>query len=315
MSSGRSFEPHFVFATGPWFVAVDRIQPVAVVLSAGGQLASTVSWADVVAAPLVTPWPSRQAVAAADRVVVQDLPDGTPVTLTVDADGRARAGVEPVPEGLLRPARHSRLWRAGPRIGPADPAWTFGSALDGFSWTGRIAHPGAPDLEVSGSIIDFDAAGGAAVACVQRVDKRPWPFRRPSTLLALSTGDTGIRAREVAALDIGELCWPRFADRWGPADLHEYLRFTLNQVAAATEAGIRDARVQVREVLTDPRIELFFRHPDVPDREFVQVDRPFNELGNLGEGLRECGVSLAEDIGAGTLAHCAARSTGPVVRC
>jgi hypothetical protein len=297
-------------------VAVDRIQPVAVVLAADGRLASTVSWADAVAAPLVTPWPSRRAAVLDDRVVVQDLPDGTPVTLAIDAAGRARAGVEPVPAGLLRSARHSRLWRAGPRVGPADPAWTFDSAADGFSWAGRITHPGAPDLEVDGSIVDFDSAGGAAVACVQRVDKRPWPFRRRSALLALSAGGAAILVREVPALDVGALCWPsRFTDRWGPGDVHDYLRFTLNQVAAAAEAGIRDARVEVRDVLTDPRIELVFHHPDFPGREFVQLDRPFNELGNLGEGLRECGVSLAEDIGAGALAHCVARSTGPLVHC
>src|SRR4051794_8771010 len=103
MISPRSFEPHFVFAVGPWFVAVDRIQPVAVALSADGQVCGPVSWADLVAAPLVSPWPSRRAVVVADRVVVQDLPDGTPITLAVEATGRVRVGVEPVPDSLLRP--------------------------------------------------------------------------------------------------------------------------------------------------------------------------------------------------------------------
>lgn len=316
MNPVRPFEPHFVFAVGPWFVAVDRIQPVALVLSPDGERSSLVSWADLVAAPLVTPWPSRQAAVVGDGVVVQDLPDGTPVTLVVGPEGRAHLTTEPPPGGMPRGARHSRLWSAGPRVRTTDPVWTFRSVINGFSLGGRIAHPAAPDLDVDGSIVDFDEAGSTAVACVQRVDKRPWPFHRRSSLLVLSARGTGTTTREIPNPDVGALCWPsRFADRWGTDALADYLRFTFNTVASATEAGIRDPRITVREPLTDPRIAITFTHPDFPDREFVREDRPFNELGNLGEGLRELNVSLAEDIGAGVLAHCASRATGPLVHC
>jgi hypothetical protein len=310
----RAFAPQFVFVVGGWFVAVDRIQPVAVVLSTGGDLTSIVSWADLVAAPRVTPWPSRRIGAEGDRIVVQDLPDTPPVTLTIGPDGDARASTGPTPGEPLRPRKRSQLWTAGPRTGDEAAPWSFGSALDGLAWSARIGRAGAADLDLAGSIVDFGSAGETALACVQRVDKRPWPFDRHAQLLLLSTRDSEVVAHPVPNPDVGGLCWPaRYRDRPDTAALHEYLLFSLRQAGAVTDLGGRDPRLTVTGALDDPRIELAFQHADFPDREFRRVDRPFNELGNLGEGLRELHIGLHEDIETGVLAHCAARTDAPIV--
>jgi hypothetical protein len=316
MVGQRAFAPQFVFAVGSWFVAVDRIQPVAVVLSAGGALASVVSWADLVPAPLVTPWPNRRAGAVGDRVVVQDLPDSPAVTLAIGPDGDARPTTQPPPAELLGAARRPRMWTADPGArGAADP-WTFRSTPDGLSWTSRIGRDGAPELPLAGSVVGFAAAGDTAVACVQLADKRPWPFDRRAELQLVSAAGSVITARTLPSPDVAGLGWAsRYRDRPDTAALHDYLLYSLRQLDAAAAMGGEDPRLTVRDALTDPRVEIAFRHPDFPGREFVRVDRPFNELGNPGEGLRDLHITLREDIGAGVLDHCAARTNGSTVYC
>jgi hypothetical protein len=248
-----------------------------------------------------------------DQVVVQDMPDATPVTLTIGADGTARAAVGTHPEPP-RPVKRSRLWTATPWVRGAVAPWTFGSALDGLAWSARVGRADAAGLDLAGSIVDFGSTGDTALACVQRVDKRPWPFDRHAQLLLLSTQDSAVVAHPVPNPDVGELCWPaRYRDRPDTAALHEYLFFSLRQADVVADLGGREPRLSVTGALDDPRIVLAFQHADHPGRELRRVDRPFNELGNLGEGLRELNIGLHEDIVSGVLTHCAARTDAPIV--
>jgi hypothetical protein len=314
MATRRPFGPAFVFHVEPWFVAVDRLQPVALVLSADGTHTALTSWADLLPAPTVTPLRPRRVAAAADRVIVQDLPDGTPVTVTIDPDGRPRPSVEPVPARALSRATYPNLWSAAE---PPTAPWSYRSVLvDDYTWTGRVAHTGAEDIAFPASILDFAHAGPVALACLLRADKRPWPFRRDTHLELLSVDAGRVSAQPVPNPDVRTLCWPsRFPGPAGEEALHEYLAHTLRDAATATDEGARDVELVLRNTLHDPEIELRFRHAGFPDREFRRLDRPFNELGNLGEGMRELHISLAEDIHFGLLDHRASVVGGPVVYC
>jgi hypothetical protein len=267
-----------------------------------------------VLAPEATPWPPRRVDAGEDRVVVRDLPDGPPVTLVIGPDGEVCANLDPTPAELLPRTSYSPLWAAPePSVAP----WTYGSTLrDGYSWSGRIGHAGAADLAFPASIIGFAPAADVALVCLQRADKRPWPFRRRTELVLLTVHGDRISPQAVPNPEIGALCWPsRFRELAGTGALHEYLRYALRQADATEEIGVHDVRFVLRDTLTDPEIETRFRHPDFPDHEFRRIDRPFNELGNLGEGLRDMNVSLGEDIESGLLAHLVSRTTDRIVHC
>jgi hypothetical protein len=315
MASRRPFSPAFVFCvqttTGAWFVAVDRLQPVALVLSTDGRHTALTGWADLVSVPTRTPLRPRRAGVVDGRVVVQDLPDGPSVVLTVDPSGVAQPSVEALPADRLR---HPRLWAAPDRR--SEP-WAYTSILvNDYTWTSRVGHAGAADLALPASVLGFVPTEPIALACLLTADKRPWPFRRSTQLALMSVVDGRVAAQPVPNPDIAELCWPsRFHPRDSITALHEYLEYTLRQADSAAEFGLRDPEFVLRNTLDDPEIELRFRHPDFPDREFRRLDRPFNELGNLGEGLRELGISLSEDIQFGLLAHRVASVGSRIVYC
>jgi hypothetical protein len=78
-----------------------------------------------------------------------------------------------------------------------------------------------------------------------------------------------------------------------------------------SRAGGRDIRLELRQIDSDPVIELSFELPDLPDVRLVRVDKPVNELGHLA-GLGSLTVLLDEDLAASDLVEVLLEDVGPV---
>lgn len=51
MPTSRSFAPSYVTVLGPYFLAVNRVQPVVVAVSMSGSVVDVASWGDLVPCP------------------------------------------------------------------------------------------------------------------------------------------------------------------------------------------------------------------------------------------------------------------------
>lgn len=307
----RFLAPSFLVPAAPCLLAVDRVQPVAATVSADGEVLDVVSWAQEVPPPAEAVYPNRRIGIGDGRVVVQDLPAGDPVTLTIGAGGsvtKARAADSASLWDGLR-VRHTRgSSQAGGKYGE----WQLRTRLYyGNRWATQVERHADGVVSVwragHGTFVAHAMAGDVLAVCVRRADKRPWTFDPAHELYLLRARGPGIATPiEVGPIDVTDLCWDR-GER--PPDgfrgMQTYLTFSTGQAEEVRRLGATDVRLVVRDLDTWPVIELSFDLPDVPGVRFVERDEPFDELGNLS-GLRflnRCfaGTSV-ETLTAGTVA-------------
>src|SRR4051794_29371423 len=114
----RQLAAQFLEVRGAAVVAVDRAQPVAATVSPTGEVLDVVSWSELVPPPQATAWPNRRIGVEGDGIIVQDLPDGLPVAVSVDPDGSLSAGRGEPPARW----RHPRLLSA---VAKSVSSWGF----------------------------------------------------------------------------------------------------------------------------------------------------------------------------------------------
>jgi hypothetical protein len=318
MKNSRFFGPGFVAAVGPYFVAVDTVQPVAVVVSQQGAVMGVESWEQLVAPPAESPWPNRRFGVGPDSLLVQDLPDGDVVSLRISPEGTVETSLVPASAFMAERVlvRHPRMI-AAPRGNSIEAGWRFVSDVhrcrrsakvefrsDNAAWTMPVGR---------GSIVAAARHGRVAAICVRRADQCPWEFDPAYQLCVVRAGAAGtIELTEVPPIDITRRCWPREVD---PADLVElvrsYMGYAIGGCRVAVKHGGRDVRLELRQVDSDPVIELSFELPSVPGVRLVRIDRPVNELGHLA-GLRSLTVYLEEDLAGSNVVEVLLEDVGPV---
>jgi hypothetical protein len=320
MSRSRFFAPGFVALVAPYFVAVDIVQPVAVVVSQHGELVSIESWAHHVAAPSESSWPNRRFGIASDRLLVQDLPVGEVVSLAVESDATMTTRVVPA-SSFSRPGvsvKHPRMLSA-PRGNRAESGegWHFSSRVHRYRWSAEVAFRrggAATSWPVeNGSIVARAWRDLNAAVCVRRGPSRPWEFDPAYELFVLRAGRSGgVESIQVPPIDVTERCWNRKVD---PLELvrmvREYMDFALGGCRAAIKHGARDVRLELRQIESDPVIELSFELTSMPDVRVVRIDKPVNELGHLA-GLRFLNITLEEDLGGSSLIEVLREDVGAV---
>jgi hypothetical protein len=270
----RHLAAQFLEVVGLHVVAVDRTQPVAATVSLAGEVRDVVSWAGAVSPPPAAAWPNRRIGVQGDRIVVQDLPDGQLVAVTVSPDGSLAA--TPARDEPAVTWRYPRLLGAIPRsVG----SWEFTTQRDGYRLTAEVAHGGTWSAG-RGSIVAHAVLGDVAVVAIRRADVRPWVFGPLHELVLLDGRSAAPKPSRLASIDISDRCWssPR-AD--GVPLLGDYLKYTFGQVAALRERGGRDVRVHVAGFDADLVIEMEFGLDTAPAKRFVRYDEPFDEFGNV----------------------------------
>lgn len=273
--SGRRLAAQFLSVVGTAVVAVDRVQPVAAAVSSTGDVLDVVSWSNLLGPPETAEWPGRRVAVDGARVLVQDLPDGDPVAVTLDATGRLRA----VLAGEVREVK----W-GYPRVfgGPwgARGRWTFRSRRDGHRWTSQVSLEGTWDAG-RGSIVTQALIGGeVAVVAIRRADSRPWAFRPAHDLVVLD-GRTGTPSPiEVPPVDISADSWlPRRPDI---ADvLAGYAPYMFGQAEVLRKRGGRDVRIGIGRLDDCPVVEWEFGLDARPGVRFFRRDEPLDELGRV----------------------------------
>jgi hypothetical protein len=267
----KHLAPQFLAAVGPVVVAVDRVQPVAAAVSPSGEVLDVVSWSELVRPPGAAAWPNRRLAVEGDRIVVQDLPDGQPVAVSVDPDGSLAAGRG---DHAAR-WRHPRLLSAIPRsVGP----WEFRTQRDDYRLTAAVAH-GETWSAGRGAIVAHAVVEDTAVVAIRRADVRPWAFSPRHELVVLDGRSTVPKPAPIAPVDISGRCWP--SPPTAVRLLRDYLTHTLGDVAVLRQRGARDVRVHVAGFEANPIIEVEFGLDIAPGKRFVRRDEPFDELGNL----------------------------------
>jgi hypothetical protein len=73
---------------------------------------------------------------------------------------------------------------------------------------------------------------------------------------------------------------------------------------------VRDVRLELRELDSDPVIELSFELPHLPDVRLVRIDKPVNELGHRA-GLGDLNILLEEDLAGSNLIEVLLEDEGP----
>jgi hypothetical protein len=270
----RYLAAQFLAVVGDNVVAVDRTQPIAATMSLSGEVRDVVSWADAIPPPSAAAWPNRRILVEGARVVVQDLPDGKPVVVSIGPDGAlaATAARDEPAAGW----RYPRLLSAIPKsVG----SWEFNSWRDGYRMTAEVTHGGTWSAD-RGSIIAHAVVEDVAVVAIRRADVRPWLFNPRHEIVVLDGRSADPTPARVAPIDISDRCWPSArADALPP--LGEYLKHTLGDVAAVRKRGGRDVRVHVRGFDAHPVIEVEFGLDTAPGTRFVRRDEPFDEFGNV----------------------------------
>jgi hypothetical protein len=298
----RRFRPTFVHDVGGVWLATDDLQPVAVALSAGGEVVDVVSW-NRIPAPQQVAWPWRRVHAVGSAVWVQDRPDGPTVRIDVSAAGNLSVAQAPPPEIMAAPAppAYSRFARSGEFEAGDGTGWRFASVLDDFRWTSEVHRVGADGTTAwslgAGSIVSWATAGPAAAVCVRRAPKRPWAFRPDHDLILLGANSPAIAVPD--GLDVTELCWPRPSADHVAGLLADYLPFTVGECRTAIQSGATDVGFTVRDLDGLPRIETTFRLSE-PGPRFVHVDEPVDELGR-SVGLQFLNIMLDEDLNGSRL--------------
>lgn len=294
------------------YVFVDHLQPVAVSVSLVGEVVDVHSWVESVGAPEEPAWPNRQIWHGSAGLWVQDLPSGEIIEVSPDTSGRLSHRVlddGDDPSGMQQVQR--RLWMSADARTPIS-GWSFDSRLDGVAWSSSISYMDGSysafaDLGTPASVLGFDVLDeGHASACIQKHNKRPWPFHPTIEMHVLRIEpQAGLSHMIVPSINVVDSCWPRrelnaqrrYANR---EELSNYLAYALGQHSGLYRLGAVQVRTTIRG---DPdsgqaAILTFFTIEGV---EFCRVDRPFDELGNLAGGLRDMNVSLVEDVRVGNL--------------
>lgn len=261
---GRDLAAQFLPVVGGRVVAVDRLQPVAALLTLGGTPLDVVSWADRRDPPAEWVWPNRRVAVVGDRVLVQDLPDERPVALVV-GDGRFRR-VEDAPDAGPE-WRYPRLFRAVPT---AVRGWTFGGQRIGNGLWCWVERNGRRWTAGAGSVVAHAVEPSWAVAAIRRAPVRPWAFSPAHELVALAAGPDRPVPTAVAPIPVDEHCWPVRGDR--ERVLAEYLPWTENLQRVIAACGGRD----VRRTVHGPSVDIAFR---LGDHALVLHDEPLDELG------------------------------------
>lgn len=313
MPTSRSFDPSYVTALGPYFLAVDRVQPVLVAVSISGVVVDIASWGDSAPLPASSPWPNRRFAVDGDRLFVQDLPAEPVVAASIRDDGSIV-----VDSGSAFPGQggvYRRLWTAPPvRDGEVDARWRFRSQLDRTFWSADVSFDkSSVHFESPASIVSRATHGATAAVCLQRENKRPFPLRPASEMHLLKAGKHGLVDLAVEELDISARCWQPTAD-WPRTqrNLADYLSFSLGDLAVLEQFGAHDAEVIVRGVGLSTAVETRFRLVEFPTTVFRRHDVPFDELGHLC-GLRDMGVLLDEDLNGSGLAGWLGATTAELV--
>jgi hypothetical protein len=218
-------------------------------------------------------------------------------------------------DGVL--VKHPRMSAPqGNRIDPGE-GWHFLSHLHRFRWSGEVEFRRGETVLARpigrGSIVAFARIDRTAAICVRRGDKRPWEFEPPYELLVLSVVGSGMSEPiAITPIDISERCWTR---RTEPAELvrlvRGYMDYALGGPRVAIEHGARDVRLELRELDSDPVIELSFELPHLPDVRLVRIDKPVNELGHRA-GLGDLNILLEEDLAGSNLIEVLLEDEGPV---
>jgi hypothetical protein len=270
----RYFAAQFLEGVGLNVVAVDRTQPVVATVSLTGEIRDVVSWADIVPPPSAAAWPNRRIGVEGDRVVVQDLPDGKPVLVSISADGSLAATA--ARDELAVKWRYPRLLTAIPKsVG----SWQFISRRDDYRLTAEVTYEGTWSAG-RGSIVAHAVLGDVAVVAVRRADVRPWVFTPRHELVVLDGRSADLRPAPIASIDISDRCWPsRRAD--SVPLLRDYLTHAFGDVAALRQRGGRDVHVHIAGFGENPVIEVEFSLDMAPGKRFVRRDEPFDELGNV----------------------------------
>lgn len=270
----RYLAAQFFAVVGDNVVAVDRTQPVAAMVSLTGEVRDVVSWADAIPPPSAAVWPNRRIGAEGDQVVVQDLPDGAPVVLSVGRDGSL--AVAPARSEPAVGWRYPRLLTAIPK---SVDAWEFRTHRDGYRMEAEVVH-GGTWVAGRGSIAAHAVVGDAAVVAIRRADVRPWVFTPRHELVVLDGRSAVPTPAPVGPIDISERCWPsRRVDALRL--LGEYLEHTVGDVAVVRKRGGRDVRVHVAGFDDRPVIEVEFGLDAAPGTRFVRRDEPLDEFGNV----------------------------------
>ncbi|MFD2419752.1 hypothetical protein [Amycolatopsis pigmentata] len=315
-SERRLFSPRFVTALGPHFVAVDRVQPVVVSISADGQLLDTRSWSREVAVPEASTWPNQKFAIDGRTLFAQSLPTGETVAVEVGADGRLEHGVADRWPAEASVVVRPRMWSAPPIVSPDHGddgrTWSVRSKLDQFSWSADVTLTGkggeieALNIPEPASVVSYSSIGAETVAlCVQRANKRPWPFSPDIEMWLISAQPEGLSSHVLPDIDITGLCWEKDMSPERKikrqVEFSNYLSYSTGQYQGVRECGADNIELAVSGDVSagEPVIDLRFTLDDIPGVTFVRTDRPFDELGNVAGGLRDMNVSLVEDLRAG----------------
>ncbi|GAB2750398.1 hypothetical protein GCM10027174_26330 [Salinifilum aidingensis] len=324
MAAERPFRPGFVRAVGSCFVAVDEVQPVAMSLSPSGEVLDVTSWAEQTT-PVTTK--TRTIAAGEDRAFVRDWPTSlsapsapraplATVAIDVASDGQLSPTVGEVAEvpPQNRRDRHLRHTEEPHTIEEFQQDWTFRIHLTGVAWHSEAFHASERvDFPAPAEIRSQAVLDNVAAICVQRANKRPWPFHPDCDIQLLAAAEHGLATAQVPNPDIAHLCWPRQRDDLAVRrELGEYLDFALGNLDAAAEHGAREPQMIVHGTGLDTVIELRFRLDAFPETVLCRRDVPFDETGAVS-GLRARNVVLDEDIEFSVLTG-AFDTSGPVTR-
>ncbi|GAA2791387.1 hypothetical protein [Saccharopolyspora taberi] len=292
----RSFRPSVLVPCGLHVVAIDDVQPVAVVLDSDGAVRETVSW-EHLRAPSAFAWPTRFAVASEKSVAIASAPDGDAVVVDLSTTPATVESLTEFPATSGARRAQTRFSRSGKH----DPFWKYTSHLNGTAWTATVAHdpPGGERREWNlgaGSISSAAPLGNGLAVAVRRAGKRPWVFQPPVELLHITGDRDAPRALlPSGGIDITARCWP-------PVDLpppdviaDHHLPFGASQCAQIVKLGARQIDLTLAALDSAPRMEISFTHDSRPGVRCVRTDVLTTELGH-DFGLSKLGIFLEEDL-------------------
>ncbi|WP_156819336.1 hypothetical protein [Pseudonocardia sp. HH130630-07] len=311
---------------------MDRCHPFAVTLDGDGALCATASWSHLIAPPNAWHYPRRRLLHLdATSVAVHDFGATTAARLVVGPGGSLDVHPARLAGLSWREQRYVPPRRAGTSTVPG-PGWVVGNDRRRHRWSWWAVHPAvaAPAFGPHGPILDWAAlSGDAGIAVVRHAQARPLDLRPRAALHLLDTRRyPPDRVLPAVALP-GTARWTvdpeRADDRQaeltpGPQDYADARAAAITtcrddaerSARRLLELGYTDASVTLPDGpdAPDPRVVLEFGSPEHPDRSFRRVDRPLDELGHPGGGLRDLGVVLDEDLSAGLVGELAERDPG-----
>lgn len=309
----RMLRPSLVTTVGKAFLAVDEVQPVAVLLSPSGEVLDKVSWRDEIE-PVTERkgWPRRRLISWGNDVTILD--EGCESWAHVSAESNKRLQLHPAVaiSDLIAPsdstASQTRI-STNITFDRGEANWQATSQLDDLWWTSKIVIDLREDRcrrrwqfnefgsITSGTLLDDNAPTMAF--CIRRAHKRPWQFRPEYSLVLTSRSADEVELLSIREIDITELCWRQSYDYLRTARLmSDYISYSYAEYLSAHRAGATMVDIRIRSLDSLPVIELRFMLPQLPGTVFRRLDVPFDEVGAFGSGLRDLGIFLEEDLQA-----------------